>query len=133
MVSLVNGGGDPGATGCDAAPAPRLHRFAEAFPHSQETSICAADWRPALLELGNRVAVALGPPCLPAPLSDPVDCIVTEQSVPDGPPRLLPGVELRIDRGGCTPPNGTLLSVDCANGPTAMPPLAPRSAVHQHN
>jgi hypothetical protein len=138
MVSVVSGASDPAASGCDAAPSPRLHRLAEAF-RGHETSLCAADWESALSELGNRL-VHFGAPCLPGPLSDPgaADCLVTEQSQPGGALRPLPrceqaappcwrplprvtcsesGVALQIERGGCVPPNGTQLSIACVTGP----------------
>jgi hypothetical protein len=139
MVSVVSGASDPAASGCDAAPSPRLHRLAEAF-RGHETSLCAADWRSALSDLGNRPAYSAFP-CLPGPLSDPgaAECLVTEQLGPAGTPHPLPrceqaappcwrpvlrvacnesGVALQIDRGSCVPPNGTQLSIACVTGPT---------------
>jgi hypothetical protein len=142
VVSIT--GGPCAGSGLEAQPAPRLGRFAQAFPASTVTSFCEPDWLPAFRPVGERLAIRLGLPCLPERLvdADPAEpgvqpeCVVTERP-PGAPARTLPrcgagatpcwnpaaaaicqsGQMLEIRREACVPPRGTQLEVACATQP----------------
>jgi hypothetical protein len=61
-------------------PAVRLNTVVNALPSRVESSICAADYRPALEDIAQRIFEKRLPACLQAPLSNPAnpECVVTE-------------------------------------------------------
>jgi hypothetical protein len=66
-------------------PAVRLNAVVHALPSRVESSICAADYTPALADIAQRIYEKRLPACLTAPLDDPArpECVVTEE-VPEG-------------------------------------------------
>jgi hypothetical protein len=49
----------------------RVRKFIESFPNTSSSSICQGDFGEALRNIGSKIGVLLGSPCIDAPLIDP--------------------------------------------------------------
>jgi hypothetical protein len=56
----------------DATAGLRVKKFVESFPNSSTFSICQNDFREALRNIGSKIGVLLGSPCVDAKLIDPM-------------------------------------------------------------